>query len=87
MGHCIGNLHVVNYGSSSVTVFTPEGMTYGSDVIQYPSGIAINPEGYVFISEYNNDRFFVFDPKHKQVNCVQEFYNPGDISLECASTE
>ena len=81
-----GNLHVANYNSHSISVFTPEGTyvtQYGSGVIQYPAGIAINEEGYCFIGEYygSNDRLFVLDASHKLINTVQMFCCAAGVAL------
>ena len=68
-------------------MFTPEG-TYigeykGQGVdIKCPAGIAVDPEGYVFVSEYNStsSRLLVFDPQRQLVNTIQGFnYGVGVV--------
>ena len=53
-----GNLHIANYSSPCVKVFTPDGKyvtQYGSGQVAYAAGIAIDEEGYSFITEYYNE--------------------------------
>ena len=86
-----GNLHVVNYSSPCIKVFTPDGKyryitQYGSGQVAYAAGIAIDEEGYSFVTEYytsnssyNNSRVFVFDPQHKLLTSYQGFQYPAGI--------
>ena len=82
----LGNLHVVNHSLNSITVFSPQGKyikQYGNGSLQHPSGIAIDPEGYVFVSEYNSSssRLKIFSPQCVLVNTVSSFYNCAGVKL------
>ncbi len=70
-----GNLHVADYSSNSIKVFTPEGnfvSQYGSGIIQYPAGIAIDDEGFTFIGEHSS-RLIILNAQHQQVHIIQNF--------------
>ena len=72
-----GNLHVANYSLNLIKVFTPEGMfitQYGKDIIQYPSGIAIDDEGYTFIGEYDACRLSVLNAQHQRVRIISSSF-------------
>ena len=82
-----GNLHVVGDSTHVVHVFTPDGkyiQKYASP-FNYPAGIAIDVEGYVFLGEYytsstsyNYSRFAILDPSYNTIQTVQNFtYVPG----------
>ena len=87
-----GNLHVANNTSPCVKVFTPDGkyiLQYGSGQVAYAAGIAINEEGYSFVTEYytsnssyNHSRVFVFDPQHKLLTSYQGFRYPVGICFD-----
>ena len=87
-----GNLHVANYGSSCIKVFTSDGKyvtQYGSGQVSYAAGIAIDEEGYSFVTEYytshssyNYSRVFVFDPKHTFLTPYQGFRYPVGITFD-----
>ncbi|XP_064388609.1 E3 ubiquitin-protein ligase TRIM71-like [Halichondria panicea] len=82
-----GNLHVVNYGSNLIKMFTPEGnfVSQYSGVIQHPSAIAIDDEGFTFIGQYynrntkyNHSQLIILNAQHQQVHIIQKFkYVPG----------
>ena len=87
-----GNLHVANYSSPCIKVFTPDGKyitQYGSGQVAYAAGIAIDEEGYSFVTEYytsnsghNYSRVFVFDPQHKLLTSYQGFRYPVGICFD-----
>ena len=87
-----GNLHVANYSSPCVKIFTPDGKyitQYGSGQVAYAAGIAIDEEGYSFVTEYytsnsgyNYSRVFVFDPQHKLLTSYQGFRYPVGICFD-----
>ena len=81
-----GNLHVANYSSHSISVFTPDGTyvtQYGSGVIKCPAGIAVNDEGYSFISEWSgSNRLFILNPSHQLIKTIQNFSNPAGVALD-----
>ena len=83
----VGNLHVVNYSWNNVTMFTPEGKyvrNYGSNYLQQPSGIAIDPEGYVFVSEYKSisSRLQIFNPQYNFVTTITGFNYAVCVALD-----
>ena len=83
-----GNLHVVCYGSRCVKVFTAEGrylMKYGhGKTMMGPAGIAIDEEGYSFVSEYSGHqcRVLVFDAEHKVLHSIENFASPSGLALD-----
>ena len=81
-----GNLHVADYSVNLIKVFTPEGMfitQYGKDIIQYPSGITIDDEGYTFIGEYDACRLSVLNAQHQRVRTVSSsFYYATGVCLD-----
>lgn len=71
-----GNIYVVEFYGMRVQKFTHEGKfigTWGSeapwgkpappDQLLYPSGLAIGPDGNVYVTDSGHDRIKVFDPK------------------------
>ena len=77
-----GNLHVANNGSGNIVVYTSEGKyskTYGQGSVRSPAGIAIDCEGYVFVSEYyyrqyDYGRLIIFNPQFQALNVI-----PGSL--------
>ena len=73
-----GNLHIVNYGSSNVVVYTSEGKyskSYGQGSVHNPAGIAIDCEGYMFVSEYYygqsyNGKLIIFNPQFQVLTAI-----------------
>ena len=79
-----GNLHVVNHTSPCINVFTPDGKyvtQYGSGQMASAAGIAIDEEGYSFVTEYDS-QVFVFDPQHQLLTSYQDFGYPVGISFD-----
>ena len=74
----VGNLHVVNNGSHKVTVYSPTHKyirEYGNSYLCKPSSIAIDPEGFVFVAEYNynsssSSKLHIFDPQYKLIKSI-----------------
>ena len=65
-----GNLIVANNGSNTFEVFSSEGKhigSYGSGQLNNASGVAVDPEGYIFVSEHNgaSSRLRVFDAAYQ----------------------
>ena len=87
-----GNLHVANYSLNLVKVFDQDDNKineYGKDIIQYPAGIAIDPEGYIFISEYytsnssyDYSRLFILNPQYQSVSSFQAFRYAVGVALD-----
>lgn len=82
-----GNLIVANSNTNTIEVFNPEGKnigSYGSGQLKSPSGVAVDPEGYVFVSEFNgsSSRLCVFDPQYKVLDQpIKGFYNAIGVKL------
>ena len=84
-----GNLHVVSHDSSihGVNIFTLEGyhylQTYGDKNLMYPSGIAIDEEGYSFVAEDNgtSSRLQVFDPQHNLIKTITGFKGSEGVTI------
>ena len=78
-----GRLHVASYSSNCIQVFSPEGTSltsYGTGTLNKPSGIAIDAEGYIAVSEYHNlstscdySRLWVFAADQSLVHTVRCF--------------
>ena len=66
-----GNIHVAVSGQSNITVFTKEGVyvrTYSDP--KGPMGIAIDGEGYSFVSERNGQCISIYDPEGNKIPAV-----------------
>ena len=66
-----GNIHVALYGSNYVAVFSSNGKqltTYGSGYSTLPIGIAVDEEGYRYVS--SNNQIYVFSPEG---TCVSNY--------------
>ena len=66
-----GNIHVAVSGQSNITVFTKEGVyvrAYGYP--KGPIGIAIDGEGYSFVSERNGKCLSIYDPEGNKIPAV-----------------
>ena len=80
-----GHLHVVANGSNCIQVFSPDGTSltsYGTGTLNKPSGIAIDAQGYIAVSEhyarfskgaYTYGRLWVFAPDQSLVHTVRCF--------------
>ena len=81
-----GNLHVACRDLNTIKVFTRKGKfleEYGQGELTYPTGVAVDEEGYSFVVEYNstNSRLQIFDPSHTLVKSLSDFYYPHDVNL------
>ena len=78
-----GCLHVAANGSNCIQVFSPDGTSltsYGTGTLNKPSGIAIDAEGYIAVSEYYTSkascdygRLWVFAPDQSLVHTARCF--------------
>ncbi|KAL5503170.1 hypothetical protein EMCRGX_G010078 [Ephydatia muelleri] len=67
----LGNIHVAASGSNTIKVFTKEGVyirKYGD--LKGPRGIAIDSDGYSFVTEYEGKCISIFDPQGNKVHTV-----------------
>ena len=81
-----GNIHVAATGSSTIKVFTMEGIymrAYGD--VSGPYGIAIDDEGCSVVSENCNDCLSIFDPEGKIIHTVMGLNNPHGVVLNCTN--
>ena len=84
----LGRLHVVCYGARSVKIFTAEGRyltQYGhGKTMMGPAGIAIDEEGYSFVSEYSGHQYrvIVFDKDHRVIRTVDNFASPSGLAMD-----
>ena len=82
-----GNIHVTIYNQHYVQVFSPDGKnelhTYSNPngYFQYPTGIAIDDEGYIFImTRYSNGNYLhVLSPQKTQVNRISSFHDSYEM--------
>ena len=79
-----GNIHVAVGGSNTIKVFTPEGTyvrSYGD--VMTPSGVAIDEEGFCFVSECGDGGCFsIFDPKGQKIHTVVNLIQPFGVTLD-----
>ena len=80
-----GYLHIAAYSSQCIKVYTPEGQyvkSYGENVINSPTGIAVDEEGYVAVSNCR-DRLWIYNPDHTHiVNTIQNLSGPVGIACD-----
>ena len=81
----VGNIHVTYYIQHIVQVFSPDGITkirtYSNPNLKYPRKIAIDDEGYCFITT-DNGYLHVLDPTGNQVNVIGGLSNPLGVALD-----
>eukprot|EP00731_Ephydatia_muelleri_P004867 Em0002g1043a len=78
-----GNLHVADYGSHAIKVFTPEGTyvrSYGD--VQNPTEIVIDEEGYSLVNEKSDSCLSIFDPQGNKVRTVENINGLRGIKLD-----
>ena len=78
-----GNIHVAARGSNNIKVFTLEGTyvrSYGD--VKKASGVAVDEEGYSFVSEYDGGCFSIFDPKGQKIHTVGNLNKPRRLALD-----
>ena len=77
----LGHLHVAVNGSNSIHIFKPDGTvltSYGRGSIRNPSGIAINGEGYIAISENGGrNRLWIYGPDYALVHTLSDQFKRG----------
>ena len=68
-----GNLHVVWYEPSAVTIFSPTGCfmrQYGKTHVRTPIDVAIDSSGYAIVSNCNTSNLSIFSPDGKFIKSV-----------------
>ena len=58
-----GNIAVSNKGDQSIKVYTPHGgfvKEFGSDLLENPTGLAVNNKGQLFVVDINKCKVFVY---------------------------
>ena len=78
-----GYIHVADYGSNTIKVFTPEGTyvrSYGD--VKGPSGVAVDEEGYSYVSADIEGCFSVFDPNGQKIHTVGNLNKPLRVALD-----
>ena len=79
-----GNIHVYSWDPSTIKVFTHEGSyirSYG-DIINGPCRIAIDEDGYSFVSEETGNCLSIFDPQGNKIHTVDNLDIPGGVALD-----
>ena len=66
-----GNIHV---GAGTYV------RSYGD--VKKPSGVAVDEEGYSFVSEYDGGCFSIFDPKGQKIHTVGNLNKPHGVALD-----
>ena len=85
-----GKIHVTIHNQHHVQVFSPDGKTHlnpysnPAGSFQYPRGIAIDDEGYIFITAQYSSTYYlhVLNYDRKQVNLLSGLNNPWGITLD-----
>ena len=85
-----GKIHVTIWNQHHVQVFSPDGKThlytYNNPAGNFnsPDGIAIDDEGHIFVSVFNNGTSYlhVLSPDRKQVKLISGLSNPYGIALD-----
>ena len=84
-----GKIHVTIYNQHHVQVFSPDGQSHlnsysnPSGSFQYPQGIAIDDEGYIFITaQFYCYYLHVLNYDRKQVNYLSDLSSPCGITLD-----
>ncbi|XP_011409330.1 PREDICTED: tripartite motif-containing protein 2-like, partial [Amphimedon queenslandica] len=83
-----GKIHITIWYQHHVQVFSPDGKTrldtyYNNPAGNFndPYGIAIDDEGYIFVS-CNNGYLHVLSPDRKQVKLISGLSNPWGVALD-----
>ena len=82
-----GKIHVTIQNQHHVQVFSPDGKThlytYNNPAGNFnsPDGIAIDDEGYIFVSSQNG-YLHVLSPDRKQVKLISGLSNPWGVALD-----
>ena len=82
-----GKIHVTIWNQHYVQVFSPDGKTHlyiynnPAGNFNYPDGIAIDDEGYTFVSS-NHGYLHVLTPDRKQVKLISGLSTPWGIALD-----
>ncbi|XP_019860287.1 PREDICTED: E3 ubiquitin-protein ligase TRIM71-like [Amphimedon queenslandica] len=82
-----GKMHITNWSQDHVQVFSPDGKThldtYNNPAGNFssPDGIAIDDEGYIFVS-CNNSYLHVLSPDRKQVKLISGLSCPWGVALD-----
>ena len=84
-----GKIHVTIFNRQPhVDVFSPDGKTHldvyndPADKFIGPDGIAIDDEGYIFVSAYYNGNLHVLSPDRKQVKLISGLSHRYGIALD-----
>ena len=80
-----GNIHVAASGSNTIKVFTPEGTyvrSYGDIKDLSGVNVAVDEEGYSFVSEWQSGCFSIFDPKGQKIHTVWIRNKPCGVALD-----
>ena len=83
-------IHVTIWNQNYVQVFSPDGKThlytYNNPAGNFnnPQGIAIDDEGYIFVSVYNGRTYYlhVLSPDGKQVKLISGLSDPEGVALD-----
>ena len=80
-----GNLHVTDYSSKCVRVFSADGNyihKYGSGQLQSPSGIAIDQDGYSLVGDWERKSLCIFDLRGHFVHSIPTSGNTCGITCD-----
>ena len=78
-----GNIHVADYDSCTIKVFTREGVyvrMYGDP--NGPSGLAIDDEGYSLVSERLGNCLSIYDPEENKIHAIWYLTEPDGTALD-----
>ena len=76
-----GRLHVAVCGSNCIQVFSPDGTSltsYGTGTVNQLSGIAIDAEGYIAVSQHASPgHLWIYSPDHTLVKTLASQFSQG----------
>jgi DNA-binding beta-propeller fold protein YncE len=80
------NLYVTDLAASQqVLEFDPTGVlvqTFGAeDGLQFPNGVAVDPDGRVYVTDSNNGRLLVYEPDGSLVSKIGRGAGAGNLGL------
>ena len=82
-----GNIHVTQTSANCVLVYSAESNNLissykASEILDQPTGIAVDENGYRYVGSYGNNRICIFSPTGELVSSFSTSYRPCCITLD-----